>query len=61
MTDFPYFYTWRNNALREAWYGRRVRIVATGAKRTVLIEAAVNGERMTTSVLALRKIRRRGP
>jgi hypothetical protein len=58
--DFPYFFVWRNNPKREEWYGRRVRIVAQGAKRTVLIEAA-SGERMFTSLLALRRIRRRKP
>jgi hypothetical protein len=48
-------YGWRNNERRAALYGRRCRLLATGAMGTVLVEFE-NGERVTTSRRALRRI-----
>lgn len=49
-------YAWGNNHRRAALKGRRCRILASGTMGTVLIEFA-NGERVTTSRRALRRIR----
>ncbi len=51
---FPYRFAWKNNESRARLYGRRCRILARGAKNTVLIEFE-NGEMVTTSGNALRK------
>lgn len=53
---YPYVYRWRNNAVRAQWYGKRVRLIASGKMGTVLIERE-DGERITTSRRALRKVR----
>jgi len=50
---FTHVYAWRNNERRAALYGRRCRVVASGAMRTVLVEFE-DGERVTTSRRALR-------
>jgi hypothetical protein len=49
-------YAWRNNERRAGLYGRRCRVVATGAMMTVLVEFE-DGERVTTSRRALRTMR----
>jgi hypothetical protein len=51
-----YRFAWRNNERRAELYGRECRIVASGAMRTALIEFLDNGERVTTSQRALRKV-----
>ncbi len=51
-----YSYAWGNNARRRALQGRRCRILARGRMNTVLIEFLDNGERVTTSTRALRRI-----
>jgi len=51
---YDYIYIWRNNPERAKHYGMLCRIITIGKKRTVLIEME-NGERITTSILALRK------
>ena len=53
MTE--YVYVWRNNARRAGLYGRRCRLIASGAMGTVLVEFE-DGERVTTSRRALRRI-----
>jgi hypothetical protein len=50
-----YVYVWRNNARRATLYGRRCRLIATGAMGTVLVEFE-DGERVTTSRRALRRL-----
>ncbi len=53
MTTFVY--AWGNNSRRSELKGRRCRILAAGAMRTVLVEFLDNGERVTTSRRALRR------
>jgi hypothetical protein len=55
---FTHVYAWRNNERRAALFGRRCRVVATGALGTVLVEFE-DGERVTTSRRALRRTRPR--
>lgn len=42
-------YRWGNNAVRASWKGHIVRVLARGAKGTILIEDVEDGRRMTTS------------
>jgi len=51
-----YRYAWKNNPRRRELYGRRCRVLARGKLGTVLVEFE-NGERVTTSGRALRRIR----
>ncbi len=52
---FDRVYHWRNNATRLYLHGRRCRILAKGtSRRSALIEFE-NGERVITSVRAVRK------
>ena len=48
-------YGWRNNERRAELYGRACRLLISGKMGTVLIEME-NGERVTTSRRALRKL-----
>jgi hypothetical protein len=52
-----YVYAWGNNARRRALQGRRCRILARGRMSTVLVEFIDDGERVTTSSRALRRVR----
>jgi len=52
-----YVYGWGNNPRRRALQGRRCRILARGRMSTVLVEFLDNGERVTTSLRALRRLR----
>jgi hypothetical protein len=52
-----YVYAWGNNPRRRELQGRRCRIVSRGRMSTVLVEFLDNGERVTTSSRALRRIR----
>ena len=59
-TDHPnreslFIYAWGNNPVRARWRGRLVRLIASGARNTVMVEDAETGERMTTSRRALRR------
>ena len=56
MAERLYIYGWGNNPRRRRLQGRCCRIVARGAMNTVLIEFLDNGERVTTSTRALRRI-----
>jgi hypothetical protein len=51
-----YIYGWGNNSRRRELQGRRCRILARGRMNTVLVEFLDNGERVTTSTRALRRI-----
>jgi hypothetical protein len=51
-----YIYGWGNNPRRRELQGRRCRILAHGAMNTILVEFLDNGERVTTSTRALRRI-----
>ncbi|HEX4520688.1 MAG TPA: hypothetical protein VH063_13990 [Gaiellaceae bacterium] len=51
-----YRFAWRNNERRAGLYGRECLVVAAGAMRTVLVEFLDDGERVTTSARALRKV-----
>jgi len=51
-----YRYAWKNNPRRRELYGRRCRVLVRGSLGTVLVEFE-NGERVTTSGRALRRIR----
>jgi hypothetical protein len=51
-----YIYAWANNARRRELQGRRCRILVRGRMNTVLVEFLDNGERVTTSTRALRRI-----
>ena len=57
MAERIYVYAWGNNPRRLELRGRRCRILAQGRMSTVLIEFLDNGERVTTSSRALRRIR----
>lgn len=59
MSDlaFPYTYAWGNNPRRALFKGMRCKLLASGKRNTVLIEFE-NGEKMTTSRRALRKVKR---
>lgn len=50
-----HIYRWRNNPRRAELYGRRCRILVSGKLGTVLVQFE-NGERVTTSRRALRRI-----
>jgi hypothetical protein len=56
VTDQVYVYAWGNNERRAALEGRLCVIEARGAMRTVLVRFLDNGERVTTSIRALRKV-----
>lgn len=53
MIRFDYVYRWKNNEMREKYFGRRCRIVAHGARHSVLVEFE-NGERTVTGRYAVR-------
>jgi len=55
MIPMTHIYYWQNNAVRKALFGRKCRIVNSGKMCTVLIEFE-DGERITTSRRALRRI-----
>ena len=56
MAERIYVYAWGNNARRRELQGRRCRILARGRMSTVLVEFLDNGERVTTSSRALRRV-----
>ena len=56
MAERIYVYAWGNNPRRRSLQGRRCRILARGRMSTVLVEFLDNGERVTTSSRALRRI-----
>lgn len=57
-SGFPYVYAWGNNERRAELKGRRCRITATGTRmRSVEVEFE-NGDRLITSVRALKKVKR---
>ena len=56
MTEQLYRYHWGNNPVRAWWKGRIVRLVASGARNTVMVEDVETGEQMTTSRRALRRV-----
>jgi hypothetical protein len=58
MTERIYVYAWGNNARRRTLQGRRCRLIARGRMSTVLVEFLDNGERVTTSSRALRRVRK---
>lgn len=51
-----YRYAWGNNSRRAELKGRECVIEARGRMRTVLVRFLDNGERVTTSVRALRTV-----
>ena len=51
-----YVYLWGNNPRRAELQGRRCCILARGRMNTVLVEFVDNGERVTTSSRALRRV-----
>jgi len=53
---YGYRYAWKNNPRRAELHGRSCRVVARGSRGTVLTEFE-NGERVTTSGRALRRLR----
>ena len=55
MTPQVYVYAWGNNERRAALKGRRCVIEARGGMRTVLVRFLDTGERVTTSIRALRR------
>lgn len=54
VTERVYTYAWGNSPRRAALKGRRCVVEARGAMRTVLVRFLDTGERVTTSVRALR-------
>lgn len=59
MSDRLYEYAWGNNPVRAALKGRVCRVVARGgrgSKNTVLVEFVDTGERVSTSLRALRRL-----
>jgi hypothetical protein len=50
-----YVYVWGNNSRRAVLKGRRCVVEARGAMQTVLVRFLDNGERVTTSLRALRR------
>ncbi len=54
MSEYPYYYAWKNNEKRAALHQRACRIVERGALNSVLIEFE-NGQREVVSRNALRK------
>jgi hypothetical protein len=56
VTEPLYVYLWGNNARRRELQGRRCRILARGRMGTVLVEFFDNGERVSTSFRALRRV-----
>ena len=51
-----YRYVWGNNARRAELKGRLCVVEARGALQTVLVRFLDNGERVTTSMRALRRV-----
>ena len=56
MAEMTHRYHWGNNPVRAKLKGRLCRIVASGTMMTVMLEFE-NGERVTTSRRALRKVK----
>lgn len=54
-----YVYVWGNNTVRARLKGRRCRVLARGGRNTVLVEFD-NGERVTTSRRAIRRLKETG-
>lgn len=52
---FPFYFTWRNNPVRETLYGKKCRIVATGTMNSVSLEFE-SGEQVVTSRYSLRAV-----
>jgi hypothetical protein len=55
MTEQSYVFFWGNNSKREALRGRRCRIIASGAKRSCLVEFE-DGQKEIVSRRALREL-----
>jgi hypothetical protein len=55
MTDYPYYYAWKNNAKRLTLYKRACRIVSIGALTSILIEFE-NGQREIVSRSSIRRL-----
>lgn len=51
-----YRYAWGNNPVRAKLKGRLCRVLTAGARRTIMIEMLDTGERVTTSLRALRRL-----
>lgn len=54
--DDVYVYAWGNNSRRAELKGRQCRVLARGGMNTVLVEFLDNGERVTTSRRAIRRV-----
>lgn len=52
-----YSYFWKNNPTREAWHGRPVYLIVSGAMNSVVIEDCQTGARMVTHRRAIRRLR----
>jgi hypothetical protein len=52
--EYPYVYVWRNNPVRRALSGRRCALIGKAKKGTILVEFE-NGERVATSINAIRR------
>ena len=53
---FDRYFAWKNNPMRARLYGRRCRIIATGSKMHSCLVEFENGERVVTSVRAIRRM-----
>lgn len=55
MAKYPYTYVWGNNPVRAKLKGKKCKVLVWGKMNSVLIEFE-NGEQVTTSRNALRRI-----
>lgn len=60
MSQVVYRYAWGNNSRRAALKGRLCVIETTGGKQTALVRFLDSGERVTTSIRALRAVEQDG-
>lgn len=56
MSGATHVFAWGNNDKRATLKGRPIRIVASGAKQSCLVEFLDNGQREVVSRRALRKV-----
>lgn len=55
---FDRVFRWKNNQARIRLYGRRCRILATGSSMMSALIEFEDGERVITSIRALRKVKK---
>ena len=55
MSETLYRFCWKNNPKRATLYGRMCRVVARGAKNSIMVEFTDNGQREIVSANSIRR------